>query len=72
MTTTSCPYSSTSDFLRSNDNRVLVNILFYFSEMRDSLKKKRRDAPIGTPLYHPVLIGVRQVFLPRELYTLWA
>ena len=62
----------TSDFLRSNDNRVLVNTLFYFSEMRDSLKKKRRDAPIGTPLCHPVLLGVCQAFLPRELYTLWA
>ena len=35
------PRSSTSDFLRSNDNRILVNvvtILFDFSVMRVALK----------------------------------
>ena len=37
------PRSSNSDFLRSNDNMILVNvvnILYYFSVMRDSLKNR--------------------------------
>ena len=47
MTPTYFPFSFslTSDFLSSND-RILVNvvnILVYFSVMRDSLKKKRYD-----------------------------
>ena len=39
--------SSTSDFLRFNDNRILdnvVNILFYFSVMRHSLKNPILEA----------------------------
>ena len=43
---------STSDFLRSNDKRMLVNvvnILFYFSVMRD-----RYPPPPPRPLCHPV------------------
>ena len=46
---------STSGFLRSNDNRILVNvvnILFHFSVMRDSFKKigvmRDRYSPFAT------------------------
>ena len=56
MTPTSCLFSrsSTSDFLRSNDNRILVNevnILFYFSVVHDSLTKLALCV-IGYPLCH--------------------
>ena len=51
---------STSDFLRSNDNRMLVNvvnILFYFSVMRD------RHPPPPRPLCHPVFN-----VLPKDVF----
>ena len=56
MTPTSCLFSrsSTSDFLRSTDNRILVNevnILLYFSVVRDSLTKLALCV-IGYPLCH--------------------
>ena len=44
MTPTCCPFSLTCDFLSSNDSRILVNVvnfLFYFSVMREGLKKQR-------------------------------
>ena len=50
-------FNRTSHFLRSNNDRILVNVVniwFYFSVMPDSLEKTAWCL-IGTPLCHPGL-----------------
>ena len=56
------PRHSTSDFLRTNHNRILVdvvNILFYFSVIRDRLKEigamRDRSPPLTILQYIPPL-----------------
>ena len=61
--------------LISSDQMIIGYLsIFYFIFPRCviALKKKAAWCADRYPLCHPVLIRVRQAFLPRELYTLWA
>ena len=78
---------STSDFLRSNDNRMLVNvvnILFYFSVMRDrypppparfvtlsSMSSQRTFFVLCYPLSHEVIITFLFLIVNNGLLTLY-
>ena len=54
------PLISSDQMIIGSDNRILANILFYFSVMRDSLKKSARCVII-TPTFS-TLVSVRSCY----------